>query len=79
MANPHLDILITANKLLEEDKKSIIKQAFKDVTLVNKVSQIQDLHPTTVGELHFLIHQIQNILIAEYSRYTPLKQELELK
>ena len=65
--------------LIVDTAKDILKQAIKDVTLVNRVSTIKDLHPTTINELQNHIHQIQNILIAEYARYTPLKDELEMR
>lgn len=65
--------------LIVDTAKDILKQAIKDVALVNRVSTIKDLHPTTINELQNHIHQIQNILIAEYARYTPLKDELEMR
>lgn len=65
--------------MTEETKKVILKKAIKDVTLINAICAIDDLHPTTLKEVEGHIHQIQNILVAEYVRYTELKNELELK
>ncbi len=65
--------------MTEKIKKAILKKAIKDVALVNAICAIDDLHPTTLKEVEGHIHQIQNILVAEYVRYTPLKIELELK
>lgn len=59
-------------------KKAVLKQAIKDTSLVMKISDVDDLHPTTLTEIHNYVHQIQNILVAEYARYTPLKDELQL-
>lgn len=59
-------------------EKEIIRQAIKDITFVNKIQEISDLHPTTLNEIGLHIHQIQNILIAEYVRYTDLREELGL-
>ena len=61
-----------------EEKKFIIKRAIKEIPAVMKISVIDDLHPTTLSEIHTLVHQIQNILVAEYARYTNLKDELQL-
>jgi len=64
---------------MRENYKLILRNAIKDVTLVNKISFIgEDLHPTTLLEIQTHIHQIQNILIAEYVRFTDLKNELDL-
>jgi hypothetical protein len=62
-----------------DEIKAILKQAVKDASLPIKISVIADLHPTTIVEVQTLIHQIQNILIAEYARYTDLKNELDLQ
>lgn len=78
---PHYEGKESFKKKLEnivENNKQIIKSAIKDITLVNHVSRIKDLHPTTLKEIEGHVHQIQNILIAEYVRYTDLKEELGL-
>jgi hypothetical protein len=59
--------------------KRILKQAIMDVSLPVKICAIKDLHPKTLSEIEGHIHQIQNILIAEYVRYTDLKDELGLQ
>jgi hypothetical protein len=69
-------------KLIEESlspTKKILKQAIADASLPAKICLIQDLHPTTLKEVKDHIHQIQNILIAEYVRYTELKDEIGLR
>lgn len=59
--------------------KNILAQAIKDASLPIKICKIKTLHPTTLREVEGHIHQIQNILIAEYARYTPIKKELGLR
>lgn len=65
--------------LTTDQKKAVLKKAIQDASLPVAISQINDLHPTTLKEVEGHIHQIQNILIAEYARYTELKTELELR
>lgn len=62
-----------------DEAKEILKQAIKDASLPVKICKITDLHPTTLLEIQNHIHQIQNILIAEYVRYTDLKDEIGLR
>ena len=62
-----------------EESKALIKQAIADASLPVKICAIKDLHPTTLNEIQNHIHQIQNILIAEYVRYTDLKDEIGLQ
>lgn len=61
------------------DKKGIIKQAIANASLPLKICKIKDLHPRTLNEIEAHVHQIQNILIAEYARYTDLKEILGLR
>jgi hypothetical protein len=63
---------------MHEIEKEILKRAIKDASLPAKIQEIKSLHPKTLDEIEGHIHQIQNILIAEYARYTDLKDELEL-
>lgn len=53
--------------------------------LISKAGEIftttlamEDLHPRTIHDLSFHIHNVQNILITEYVRTTELKHELDL-
>ncbi len=86
IVNNNIDLrkLIEENKKLcaevdREDAKAILKQAIKEATLPLKICDIgKDLHPTTIQEIQNHIHQIQNILIAEYVRFTDIKEELDL-
>jgi hypothetical protein len=67
------------DELKSDEIKKILKQAIQDASLPLKIKKINDLHPTTLIEIKNYIHSIQNILIAEYARYTDLKTELELR
>jgi len=62
-----------------EEKKEILRKASKEASYPIKICEIEDLHPTTLKEVEGHIHLIQNILIAEYVRYTPLKEEIPLR
>lgn len=56
-----------------------LKASIKEITRPMIIAHYGNLiHPETVPELVFHIHAIQNILIAEYARHTPLKEELDL-
>jgi hypothetical protein len=66
-------------KINDFTSKRILKQAIADASLLVKICAIKDLHPRTLSEIEGHIHQIQNILIAEYVRYTDLKDELGLR
>ena len=59
--------------------KKILKQAINDASLPVKICGIKNLHPKTLNEVEGHVHQIQNILIAEYARYTDLKDEIGLQ
>lgn len=61
-----------------DEHKIIIKRALGNVANITDVFNLAELHPNTTKELTIKIHDIQNLLIAEYVRFTPLKEELEL-
>ena len=62
-----------------EKNKRVIKQAIDDSGLIMKVAKLDGLHPSTVKDLEYQVHQIQNTLIAEYVRFTTIKDKLKLK
>ena len=59
----------------------ILKKLIQDCANVpNQITLVSsNLHPSTIPDLQFHVHAIQNILIAEYVRHTQLKDELGLK
>lgn len=62
----------------ELKNKTALKKAIGSASDIADVFKLEGLHPSTELELTAVIHQVQNILIAEYVRFTPLKSELGL-
>lgn len=66
----------------EEELKKILKDSFQRLSMavdLRSLSDYQDLlHPKTMDELVLHIHNLQFRIIAEYARFTPIKDELKL-
>ena len=65
--------------LKPEEIKQEIKSCFEYVSKFTMLNNIEALHPSTVIEMQYHIHALQNVLISEYARHTEIKDELNLR